>query len=176
MSTGEVIIEDSDRKTHYDKLWNDTKNSETKLEDGTVTDEYFPVPYKSNTEFSNMEVKEIPIDTDDPMGLFYNAYNSRILAYKLHREAGTGNPLETSNKDDRDFLEEKLLTSIFYSGQATEALEKELVDTGQREPAIISADGVIFGMRIVELLLGENYTKRPVIQNGIMLRLLDCHR
>ena len=145
MSDEQEITEDSDRKKHYDDLWKSTPNCTIKLEDGSEATEYMSVPYKSNAEYSKMEVKEIPIDTDQKMGLFYNAYNSRILAHKLHKEAELGRALETTNKEDRNFLEEKLLTSVFYSGsKPTEDLEKELATTGQLEPAIISADGVIW--------------------------------
>ena len=98
MSSEQEITEDSDRKKHYNELWEATPNCTIKLEDGTVASEYMSVPYKSNTEYSKMEVKEIPIDTDQKMGLFYNAYNSRILAHKLFREAEKNTPIETTNK------------------------------------------------------------------------------
>ncbi len=128
----------TERKTYYDKLF---ENMEPVKDEFGI--ETCSIPYKSNTEWTKMEVYEIPIGEGDT-GLWYNIYNSRILAYKKQREAKLQRKLDQSNEEDRKFLEDKLITSTFYSSTATADLEEELKTTGQREPAIISCDGIIW--------------------------------
>ena len=128
----------TERKAYYDNLFENSK---------PVKDQYgsetYSVPYKSNTEWIKMEVYEIPIG-DGNTGLWFNIFNSRILAYKKQREAKLKRKLDQTNEEDHKFIEEKLITSTFYSSTATSDLEEELIATGQREPAIISCDGVIW--------------------------------
>ena len=142
------IREDSDRKYHYDDLWDRTPSAKVTV-DGQETTEYFRVFWKSNSESENLPVKEIPIDSSEKNGLWYNADNSRILAYKKLKEAellaaGENRKLSSANKDDRIYIEDKLLNSVWYSGKATKELEDELKATGQNDPAIISSDGIIW--------------------------------
>jgi hypothetical protein len=88
MSTesADEIKEDSARKAHYDDLWDRTPSAKVTV-DSQETTEYFRVFWKSNSESENLPVKEIPIDSDGENGLWYNADNSRILAYKKKKEA-----------------------------------------------------------------------------------------
>ena len=142
------IYENSERKNFLEDLWENTPVATVKVENET-NPEYFGVFVKSNTEYERLPVKVLPINLMEDTGLWYNPYNSRILAYKLQKEAefaaaGTPRKLDSSIKEDRMYIHKVLLTSAFYSGQATEDLEKELEDTGQIEPAIISADGIIW--------------------------------
>jgi len=142
------IYEDSDRKKYYNELWENTPTV-TVTVDRETGPKYFEVFYKSNTEMDRLPVKEIPINSNSETGLWYNPFNSRILAYKLRRESelekkGEMRKLDVQIKDDREYVQKVLLENAFYSGQATEELEKELQETGQIHPAIISADGVIW--------------------------------
>ncbi len=152
MSTEEIneneIHEDSNRKKYFEELWEKTSTVQVTVDNETGP-KYFEVFYKSNTEMDRLPVKEIPIDIDKNTGLWYNPFNSRILAYKLRKESeleksGDDRKLSAQIKEDREYIQQVLLESAFYSGKATEDLEKELEETGQIDPAIISADGIIW--------------------------------
>ena len=137
------IHENSDRKKYYDELWQNTPTVQVTV-DGKTQPKYFQVNYKSNTELDRLPVKEIYINSTEPTGLWYNPFNSRILAYKLKKEAELNRELSGNIKEDREYLQKILLESVFYSSEATEDLEKDLEKTGQTDPAIISADGIIW--------------------------------
>ena len=74
------IYEDSDRKKYYNELWENTPTVTVSV-DRETGPKYFEVFYKSNTEMDRLPVKEIPINSNSETGLWYNPFNSRILAY-----------------------------------------------------------------------------------------------
>lgn len=130
----------TERKAYYDRLFEKGKPIENEL-GGTET---YSVPYKSNTEYTKFHVYEIPIGENFKTGLRFNLYNSRILAHKLKKAQKDGKQLDLEDSNTQEFLESVLLENESYSKHATEELKKELQTTGQREPAIISCDGVIW--------------------------------
>ena len=133
----------SARAKYYDELWAESETVKVTV-DGSETDAYLTVPWKSNGEFDNLPVKEIPINAGEENGLWYNVENTRILAYRLSLEKKENRKISSAVKEDREFIEDKLLNNDWYYAQATEDLKNELKDVGQREPAIISADGIIW--------------------------------
>ena len=129
----------SERKAYYDELFKNNKPVENS--NGIET---YPVPYKSNEEYSKLPVYEIEIGEDFKTGLRFNLHNSRILPYKLKKEKEIGKELDPDSESTQKLLEGWLKKNASYSKHATRDLKKELKATGQLDPAIISCDGVIW--------------------------------
>lgn len=74
-------------------------------------------------------------------------------------EKTKGHILDPEKIETQEFMWEILLTDKQYSKNATKKLEENIIESGQREPAIISCDGIIWnGNRRVAVLrqLGKN--------------------
>ena len=122
------------RKKHYEDL---VKRLE---ETGAV----HGVPYKSNTEYTQLPVYEIPIGEDFETGLRFNLDNSRIIKYVMAEEKKRGQKLDPKKLETQEFINKILLEDKLYSKDAVKKLRDNLIASGQRDPVIISCDGTIW--------------------------------
>ena len=137
----------TERRQHYDIFQKETK----------PTGEMYDVPYKSGTKYTALPVYEIPIG-DFKTGLRYNLHNSRIIQHVQFRQS-KGEKLDPAGEETQKIIEAILLNSKTYSTNATEALTKNLDSSGQREPAIISCDGVILNGNRRTAIMRQQYAK-----------------
>lgn len=128
----------SQRKIYYDELFN--KIDPIKNDNGVET---YSVPYQSNTEYIELQVYEIDIG-DFKTGLRLNLENTRILYQKLKEESKRKKKFDPHDESTQGFLQKYLLENGSYLKNTTKNLKEELMTTGQREPAIISCDGIIW--------------------------------
>ena len=116
------------------------------------TGKTYSVPYKSNTQYTDLPVFEFPIDEDFKTGLRFNLDNTRIIQYVL-AEKQKGRNLDPEKPETQEFINDILLTDELYSKDATKNLKDNLQHSGQREPIIISCDGTIWnGNRRVSVM------------------------
>jgi len=121
----------TERKQYYDRLQGKLKSIGKR-----------PVPYKSNTERTDLPIYEIEIG-DFKTGLRYNVDNSRIIQH-IQFKKSKGDKLDPADESTQKAVEEILLTDKWYSKHAIERLAADLDSGGQIEPAIISCDGTIW--------------------------------
>ena len=128
------------------------KNYYANMIQGLEPIDTYKVPYKSNTEYTPLEVYEIPIGDKFETMLRFNLDNSRIIKHILAAKEN-GQELNPEKKETQDFIRQILLNDRFYSRHAIKNLKQDLRDTGQLEPAIISCDGTIWnGNRRIAVL------------------------
>ena len=137
----------TERQQHYDDFQKNTKS----------TGEMYKVPYKSSTEYTDLPVYEIPIGDDFKTGLRYNLDNSRIIQHVQFKQS-KGEKLDPAEEKTQKIIEEILLNSKTYSKNATDVLTKNLDSSGQREPVIISCDGVIWNGNRRTAIMRKQYT------------------
>ena len=130
MSTDNGIS--TERKNYYTRLIQKLERIDT-----------FRVPYKSNTEYTDLPVYEIPIGDKFDTKLRFNIDNSRIIKHVLAAKAN-GQRLSPEREETQDFIRKILLNDKFYSKYAVKNLKEDLRNTGQLEPVIISCDGTIW--------------------------------
>lgn len=103
------------------------------------TGKTFPVAVLSDTEDKQLDIYTVPIQI-----LSYNFNNVRIRAEKYNLEKKLGEELDPAKESHQKAIAGLLRTSKFYSKEATEDLKSDLKKRGQKEPAIVSIDGVIW--------------------------------
>lgn len=141
------------RKKYYDNL----------IERLEKTGSQYGVPYKSNTEYTQLPVYEIPIGEDFKTGLRFNLDNSRIIKYVIAEEEKRRKKLDPEKPETQEFINNILLKGKLYSKDAVKNLREDLIASGQRDPVIISCDGTIWnGNRRISVIksLYKN-TKNP---------------
>lgn len=103
----------------------------------------YGVPYKSNTEYTELPEYEIPIGDNFETGLRFNLDNSRIIKHILAAKEN-GMELNPEILETQNFIRDILLNDKFYSKHAVKKLKADLRDSGQLESVIISCDGTIW--------------------------------
>ena len=139
----------TERKTYFDKLVQSLEPTGTQ----------YPVPYKSNSEYTKLPEYEVPIGDSFETRLRFNLDNTRIEKHvKAARAEGKG--LDPEKEGTQDFIRDILLNDKFYSKNAVKALEHDLVSSGgQREPAIISCDGTVWNGNRRMAVISELFKK-----------------
>ena len=100
------------------------------------TDETFSIPWDS------AKLDSFKIYTIENKFLKYNFNNARIAGEKYSIEFNNKITLEGSSKEDQHKIQKILLDSVWFDKHATKIL-KESLETEQRQPAIITFDGIV---------------------------------
>ena len=100
------------------------------------TDETFSIPWESE------KLDSFKIHTIENKFLKYNFNNARIAGEKCSIEFNNKITLEGSSKEDQHRIQKILLDSVWFDKHATKILKKSL-ETEQRQPAIITFDGIV---------------------------------
>ena len=135
------------------------------MTDENKSDEVFKVrAYEDDRR--QMSIYKVPIDA-----ISYNFDNVRISAEKIKKEKDLGRRLDPSNPDDQKLVGDILYTSKFYDKNVTEDLEKDIIEHGQDDPAIVSIDGVVWNgnrrlsirRKLLEKTGMQKYARVPIV-------------
>ena len=144
---------------------NNRKRLESLLTDENKSDDVFKVRVYED-DIRQLSVYNVPVEA-----ISYNFDNVRISAEKIKKERDLGRRLDPSNPDDQKLVGDILYTSKFYDKNVTEDLQRDIMDHGQDDPAVVSIDGVVWNgnrrlsirRKLLEATGKQQYTRAPIV-------------